>query len=74
MVHVSYLRYLIAFIKLLQKLEGEFIETGISLRSEAESDTKCWPVKLEASGRAKVKLKWVRMHFEISGFSQGLQV
>lgn len=62
----DYLQCLIAFFKknLCKKLK--FTETGISLNSEAELDTK-WK-------GAEVKLKWVRMHFEISGFSQGLPV
>lgn len=44
------------------------------MRSEVESDTKGRSVTVEAGGRAKVVLKLVRMQFEISGFSQGLQV
>ena len=41
-------------------------KTGIGLNCEAELDTK-WK-------GAEVKLEWVRMHFEISGFSHGLPV
>lgn len=66
----DYLQYLIALKKkTLQKFKS--IETGIHLSSVGY---QCWPVTVEASERAKVMLKRVRMHIEISGFSQGLKV
>lgn len=63
-----------ALINGVQHVRGLFTESN-SIETITKPGIQITsPVTAESIGRAKVLRKWVRIHFKISRFSQGLQI